>query len=177
MDPPTRKLIMLLAFSLAIIYSASSASAQSKLMHKVCSKTDDYRSCVAALHLDPRAARAATLFSLSEIALRAAAKDAARSRKHVDRMLADPNTQSSWKPVLETCKGHLDTVAGQFLVASHELTTDTMSANYDVWMASHEIEACLEFMRSREQDIPPLITTCAHAKTQVSIGLVITNEY
>lgn len=165
---------MLLVLSLVVVFSASSASAESSLVHEVCSKTDDYPGCVAALHLDPRAANATTLRSLGEIALQTASKNTAMSENHVDRMLADPNTRSSWKPVLQTCKANFELAAGELLVASRELVIDRISANYDVWMASQEIDACLAFMRSCKQKIPPLVARCAHARTHVSIGLVIT---
>ncbi|KAI6673949.1 hypothetical protein NL676_001855 [Syzygium grande] len=86
MDSP----IALLALPLVVIFSASLASAESKLVNEVCSKTKDYSSCVAALQLDPRAAKATTLRSLGIIALQIASKDTAGSRKDVDQLLADP---------------------------------------------------------------------------------------
>ncbi|XP_030531741.1 uncharacterized protein LOC115741863 [Rhodamnia argentea] len=174
MDSPSQKLVILLAFSLALVFSASSASAESKLVNEVCSRTNDYPSCIAALQLDLRATKATTLLSLSEIALQAAATDTARSRKDVDRMLADPNTRSSWKPALQTCKANFDKVAAEFSAASRKLMMDRLSANYDVLMASQAINACLAFLRSHKQNVPPLVTRRAHAKSFVSIDLVVT---
>ncbi|KAI6673950.1 hypothetical protein NL676_001856 [Syzygium grande] len=173
MDSPSQKLMTLL--TLVVIFPASSASAESKLVHKVCSKTDNYPSCVAALQRDPRAAKATTLRSLGIIALQIASKNTADSRKDVDRMLADPKTSSSWKPVLKTCKANIDNAARQFSTASFDLAEDKMSANYDVMMAWDEIHACLKFMRSSKRNIPPLVTICTRANFFVSIGLVVTD--
>ncbi|XP_056171284.1 pectinesterase inhibitor-like [Syzygium oleosum] len=171
MDSP----IALLALPLVVIFSASLASAESKLVNEVCSKTKDYSSCVAALQLDPRAAKATTLRSLGVIALQIASKDTAGSRKDVDQLLMDPKTSSSWKPVLESCKANIDTAALQFSVASRELAQGALSANYDVLLASDAIDPCLKSMTSSQQNIPPLVTICTRAKTFVSIGRVVTD--
>lgn len=168
-----------LAFSLlvAVVFSASPAGADFEQVHDVCRATKDYSSCLAALNVDPRAAKATTFHSISEIALQIAAKNATASRKYVDQMIADPNTIPSWKPVLESCKANFDMAAGQFLMAIRELSTDVMTANYDVWMASDEIYACLRFMRDSKQDIPPLVAACYHVKAHVSIGDAITSRW
>ncbi|KAF8038835.1 hypothetical protein BT93_B1397 [Corymbia citriodora subsp. variegata] len=179
MDSPSRKLMTSLAFSLlaVVVFSASSAGAEFEQVHDVCRVTKDYSSCVAALNVDPRAAKATTFHSIGEIALQIAAKNATASRKYVDQMIMDPNTKPSWKPVLESCKANFDMAAWQFLTASRELSFDAMTANYDVRMASDEIYACLRSMRDSKQDIPPLVAACYRVKAHVTIGDAVTNRW
>ncbi|KAL3715948.1 hypothetical protein ACJRO7_007669 [Eucalyptus globulus] len=177
MDSPSQKLMISLVFCLAVFFSASSASAESVLVRELCRATKVNPECVAALNPDPRAAKATSHLSLGEIALQIAAENTTKRQELLDQMLVDPNTTSSWKPVLKTCKAHFETAARQFSTASRELGLDAMSANYDVWMASDEIVACLAFMRSSKQDIPPLVTSCNYVKTLVSIGDAITNRW